>query len=70
MLWVVMVLHYCVLGGVTPGHSGDHRVSGSLGGAICVPLHELVALLCSVYRVFHEAHLFEGPYPQPIFFLN
>ena len=31
---------------------GDHWVSGSFEGAMHAPLHVLVVLLCSVYRVF------------------
>ena len=53
------MLYYCVLGGKTSGHSGDHRVGGVVfGGATCLPLHELVALLSPAYRVFHVACLF------------
>ena len=44
--------------GMTSVDSGDHRVSGSLLGAIRAPLHVLVALLCSMYWVFHVACLF------------
>ena len=43
--------------GMIPAHSGEHRVSGSLVGAMHVPLHVLVALLCSAYRLFHVACL-------------
>ena len=43
-------LHYCV------GHDcrafGDHWISGSLKGAMHVPLHVPVVLLCSAYRAF------------------
>ena len=44
--------------GMTSVDSGDHGVSGSLLGAIRAPLHVLVALLCSMYGVFHVACLF------------
>lgn len=48
VLWHFLVLHYCV------GHHFrafvDHWVSGSLIGAMCVPLHVLVVFLCSASR--------------------
>ena len=62
------MLHYCV------GHDsrafGDHWVSGSLKGAIREPLHVLVVLLCSAYRVFTCSLLFQGSPPlSPPFIL-
>ena len=44
--------------GMTSVASGDHGVSSSLLGIIRVPLHVPVALLCSMYGVFHVACLF------------
>ena len=53
------MLQCCVTAlGMTSVDSGDHGVSGSLLGVICAPLHVLVALLCSMYGVFHVACLF------------
>ena len=46
--------HCITVLGVAPGLFDNHWewVSGSLEGVMRVPLHELVALLCSAYRVF------------------
>ena len=53
------MLQCCVTAlGMTSVDSGDHGVSGSLLGVIRAPLHVLVALLCSMYGVFHVACLF------------
>ena len=52
------MLRYCF--GLTPGHSSDHGVSDSLVGVMPAPLLVLVALLCSAYKVFHVACLFQG----------
>ena len=63
------MLHYCV------GHDsrafGDHWVSGSLKGAIREPLHVLVVLLCSAYRVFTCSLLFQGspPLSPPLYYI-
>ena len=44
--------HCVTVLGLTPGCCGDHWVSSSLEGAMHVPLHVLVVLLCSEHRVF------------------
>ena len=57
--------------GVAPGLFGNHWewVSGSLEGVMQVPLHELVALLCSAYRVFScSLPLLGSPPFSPLFF--
>ena len=60
---------YCVsLLGVTPGHSGDHWVSGSLVGAIHVPLHMLLALLCTAFLGISCCSAFLESLPRPFFF--
>ena len=53
--------------GVTAGLSGNHRVSGSLVGAMCVLVQVLGVLLYSMYSVFHVACLFQGFPPLPFF---
>ena len=66
MLWHFPALRYCV------GHDsrafGDHWVSGSLKGAIHVPLHVLAVLLCSAYRAFSCSLLFQGS-PSPLYII-
>ena len=57
--------------GVAPGLFDNHWewVSGSLEGVMRVPLHELVALLCSAYRVFScSLALLDSPPFSPLFF--
>jgi len=51
-----------------PGLFGDHWASGSFEGAMHAPLHVLVVLLCSVYRVFSCSLPFLGSpiSPPPI----
>ena len=46
---------------------GDRWVSGSLEGVMRAPLHVLVVLLCSVYRVFSCNLHFLGSHPYPPF---
>ena len=59
---------YCVsLLGVTPGHSGDHWVSGSLVGAIRVPLYMLLALLCTAFLGISCCSAFLESLPRPFF---
>ena len=54
--------------GMTPGHSCNYRVNSSLLTKMRVPFHLLVALICSTYRVFHAACLFQGAtLPTPFF---
>ena len=50
---------------------GDHWVSSSLKGAMRAPLHVLVVLLCSVYRVFSCSLLFLGspPLSSPVYYI-
>ena len=43
--------HCVTVLGLTPGCSGNRWVSGSLEGAMHVPLHMLVVFLCSAHRV-------------------
>ena len=61
MLWRFPVLRYCV------GHDsrpfGNHWVSSSLKGAMRVPLHAPVVLLCSAGRAFSCSLLFQGSPP-------
>jgi len=57
---------YCVsLLGVTPGHSGDHWVSGTLVGAICLPLHMLLALLFAAFLGISCCSAFLESLPHP-----
>ena len=61
---------YCVsLLGVTPGHSGDHWVSGSLVGAIRVPLHMLLTLLRAAFLGISCCLAFLECLPHPFFFV-
>ena len=52
-----------------PGLFGEHWVSCSLEGAMCAPLHVLVVLLISAYRVFSCSLPFLGSPPFPPLFL-
>ena len=52
------------------GHSGDHRVSGSLLQPMHTPLHMFIVLLCSAYGAFHVACFFVCPHPPPPFFCS
>ena len=54
---------------MTPGLFGDHWVSGSLEVAMRMPLHMLVVLLCSAYRVFSCSLPFLSSPPFPPFFI-
>ena len=54
---------------MTPGRSGNHRVSSSLLWAMHAPFHVLVALLYSTYRTFHVATVaFSRILPSLLFF--
>ena len=55
-LWHFLALHYYVRHHLRA--FGDHWVSGSLKGAMRVPLNVLIVLLCSAYRAkFHLTFL-------------
>lgn len=62
---------YCVsLLGATPGHSGDHWVSGSLVGAIRLPLNMLLALLFAAFLGISCCLAFLVSLPCPLFFVS
>ena len=72
MVWFASrpVVFWCCVTvvGVTAGLSGNHRVSGSLVGAMRVLVQVLGVLLYSTYSVFHVACLFQGFPPLPFSF--